>query len=85
MREWIPDLVVTDIGMPGQDGYSLLAAMRRDPTLHRIPGIALTAYATRDDRIRILGAGFQLHLTKPVDPTELVASVANVATMLGKL
>jgi CheY-like chemotaxis protein/anti-sigma regulatory factor (Ser/Thr protein kinase) len=85
MRDWVPDLVVTDIGMPGQDGYSLLAAMRRDAKLSRVPGIALTAYASRDDRIRILAAGFQLHLAKPVDPTELVASVANVAMVLGKL
>jgi CheY-like chemotaxis protein len=86
MRRWIPDLVVSDIGMPEQDGYALLAAMRRTGReLARIPAIALTAYATRDDRLRILAAGFQMHVTKPIDPVELVASVANVAKMLGKL
>ena len=47
--------------------------------------IALTAYATREDRLRILGAGFQLHLTKPIDAEELIASVVNVATTLGKI
>jgi CheY-like chemotaxis protein len=57
--------------------------MRRIPGLTNVPAIALSAYATRDDRIRILAAGFQLHLTKPVDDEELIASV-NVATMLGR-
>jgi PAS domain S-box-containing protein len=86
MRVWRPDLVVSDIGMPGEDGYALLAAMRaNERELGRIPAIALTAYATRNDRIRILGAGFQLHVTKPIDPVELIASVANVLTVLGKL
>jgi CheY-like chemotaxis protein len=86
MRVWLPDLVVSDIGMPGEDGYALLAAMRaNERELGRIPAIALTAYATRNDRIRILGAGFQLHVTKPIDPVELIASVANVLTVLGKL
>jgi len=84
LRAWVPDLVITDIGMPNRDGYALLAAMRRDPKLERVPAIALTAYATRDDRLRILGAGFQLHLTKPIDAEELVASVANVTTTFGK-
>ena len=85
LHAWIPDLVVCDIGMPERDGYSLLRAMRERSTLARVPAIALTAYATRDDRIRILGAGFQLHITKPIDPEELIASVVNVATMIGKL
>jgi PAS domain S-box-containing protein len=86
LRTWTPDLVVTDIGMPGTDGYALLAAMqRREAQLGRIPAIALTAFATRDDHVRILAAGFQLHVTKPVDPIELVTGVANVAKMIGKL
>jgi CheY-like chemotaxis protein len=85
LHAWIPDLVVCDIGMPERDGYSLLRAMRERSALARVPAIALTAYATRDDRIRILGAGFQLHITKPIDPEELIASVVNVATMIGKL
>jgi CheY-like chemotaxis protein len=85
MRDWTPDLVVSDIGMPGEDGYALLAAMRKsDGNLGRIPVIALTAYGTRDDRIRILAAGFQMHITKPIDPMELIAGVANIANTLGK-
>ena len=86
MGLWKPDLVVTDIGMPGTDGYALLAAMqRREARLGRIPVIALTAFATRDDHVRILAAGFQLHVTKPIDPMELVNAIANVAKMVGKL
>ncbi|MEO6027100.1 MAG: response regulator, partial [Candidatus Binatia bacterium] len=82
--QWKPDLVVTDIGMPEQDGHSLLQAMRREPELARIPAIALTAYTTREDRLRILGAGFLLHLAKPVDADELLASAATVMATLAK-
>lgn len=86
LRRWIPDLVVSDIGMPGADGYALLAAMRENvQELGRIPAIALTAYATRNDRIRILAAGFQMHITKPIDPMELIVGVASVLKVLGKL
>jgi len=84
LKQWKPDLVVTDIGMPEQDGLSLLQAMRREPELARIPAIALTAYATREDRLRILGAGFLLHLAKPVDADELVASAATVMATFAK-
>ncbi len=85
LSHWLPDLVVCDLGMPGQDGYALLAEMRRrGDDLARIPVIALTAYATRDDRVRILAAGFQMHLTKPIDPMEVVTGVANVARSVGK-
>jgi CheY-like chemotaxis protein len=78
LQGWLPDLILSDIGMPDHDGYRLRAALRQIPGREHVPVIALTAYATRDDRIRILGAGFELHLTKPVDAEELVASVANV-------
>jgi PAS domain S-box-containing protein len=86
MGRWTPDLVITDIGMPGTDGYALLAAMQqREASLRRIPAIALTAFARREDHVRILKAGFQLHVTKPIDPLELVNAIANVARMIGKL
>jgi PAS domain S-box-containing protein len=79
LQEWLPQLIVTDIGMPGEDGFALLAKIRAGTgRAARVPAIALTAYATRDDRLRVLGAGFQLHLSKPIDPAELVAGVANV-------
>ena len=83
---WRPDVMVTDIGMPGEDGYALLAKMdaRRDE-LGWIPVIALTAYATTDDRVRLLAAGFQMHIAKPIEAAELVAGVANVARTAGKL
>ena len=83
LREWLPEVIVTDIGMPGEDGYALLAKIRSgDGKAARVPAIALTAYATRDDRLRTLAAGFQLHMSKPIDAAELVASVANVVQTL---
>jgi CheY-like chemotaxis protein len=85
LSRWLPDLVVCDIGMPGEDGYALVAEMRRrGDELARIPMIALTAYATRDDRVRILAAGFQMHVTKPIDPLEVVTGIANVARSVRK-
>jgi PAS domain S-box-containing protein len=77
---WRPHLVVTDIGMPDEDGYVMLATLRESADGHAgIPAVALTAYASRDDRIRLLNAGFQAHLAKPVDPIELVTVVASLA------
>jgi signal transduction histidine kinase len=86
LARWKPDVAVTDIGMPGEDGYTLLAKMhgRRDE-FGNIPVIALTAYATTDDRVRLLAAGFQMHIAKPIEPAELVAGVANVARKIGRL
>lgn len=70
------DLLVSDIGMPDMDGYSLIAAIRAQ-VAHaggQIPAIALTAYASVDDRARTLAAGFDMHIAKPVMPYELVAA-----------
>jgi len=79
LGRWRPDVVVTDIGMPGEDGYALVTWLKaaRDGTCP--PAVALTAYASREDRVRLLSAGFQAHVAKPVDPDELVAVVASVA------
>ena len=76
-----PDVVVTDIGMPGEDGYSLIRRLRARPAESggRTPAIALTAYARPDDRTRALRSGFQMHIAKPVDPAELIAAVASIA------
>jgi CheY-like chemotaxis protein len=69
--------LVTDIGMPGRDGYDLIAAFRAMSPNHRlVPAIAVTAMTTQEDRARALAAGFQMHLPKPIDPTELAALVA---------
>ncbi|MBD2078678.1 hybrid sensor histidine kinase/response regulator [Leptolyngbya sp. FACHB-17] len=74
-------LLISDIGMPDEDGYRLLHRIRALPTEQggRIPAVALTAYARTQDRTAALLAGFQSHLAKPVEPAELVAVVANLA------
>ena len=78
-RAWKPDLLVSDIGMPNEDGYNLIKKLRklRMKLAREIPAIALTAYATDDDRERTLAAGFQLHVAKPIEPKELVRSIAS--------
>ncbi len=75
------DILVSDIGLPSEDGYSLLRRVRELPADEggRIPAIALTAYASGDDRARALAAGFEAHVTKPVEPQELAAAVAELA------
>ena len=87
LARWLPDIVVSDIGMPVQDGYVLLSEIRARESQYgrRIPAVALTAYATQDDRVRVLTAGFQMHVPKPIDPAELTAAVASVARTIGKL
>ncbi len=78
---WQPDIVVSDIAMPGEDGYSLIRKIRlRTPQRGgTVPAVALTAYAKIEDRVSILAAGFQMYLSKPADPTELVAVVNSLA------
>ncbi|HWQ33547.1 MAG TPA: response regulator [Blastocatellia bacterium] len=74
---WLPDVLVSDIGLPNEDGYSLITKVRRLPSGKggRIPAIALTAHAQSQDRIRALSSGFQLHVPKPVEPAELAAAI----------
>jgi signal transduction histidine kinase len=75
-----PDVVISDIAMPGGDGYQFIRALRvREDPANKIPVIALTAYTGTDDRIGMLGAGFQMHVPKPVDPVELVSAIATLA------
>ena len=77
-----PQLIVSDIGMPGEDGYSLIARVREHPTpiIAALPAIALTAYARAEDRVRALRAGFHTHVPKPIEPSELVAVIATLST-----
>jgi PAS domain S-box-containing protein len=77
-----PDVVVSDLGMPGEDGYSLIRRIRRlpDDELARVPALALTAYAHAGDLQLALAAGFGAYLPKPVEPAELVTAVARLAT-----
>jgi CheY-like chemotaxis protein len=73
-----PDLLVSDIEMPDEDGYSLIRKVRALAEAPRIPAIALTAHARPADRLRALSAGYQMHIPKPAEPAELVMAIANL-------
>lgn len=77
----LPDLLVSDIGLPGASGHDLVRDIRarRPEDGGRIPAVALTAYAQAEDRQRALGAGFDLHVPKPIEPSELLAALAILA------
>ncbi|HYG75705.1 MAG TPA: response regulator [Planctomycetota bacterium] len=79
-----PDVLVSDIGMPVEDGYSLIQRVRKHDMCAHIPAIAVTAYAREEDRDRALQAGFQMHLSKPVEPADLIAKVAMLGGRLSK-
>jgi CheY-like chemotaxis protein len=78
---WKADLLVSDIGMPNEDGYALIRKVRAlEPELGgAMPAIALTAFAGVADRSRALSAGFQKHISKPVEPLDLVRIIARLA------
>jgi PAS domain S-box-containing protein len=81
----VPDVIVSDVAMPDQDGYDFMKRVRQmQSPMSSVPAAALTALARVADRRRALLAGFQTHLTKPVDPSELVATVASLAGRTGK-
>jgi CheY-like chemotaxis protein len=76
-----PDIVVSDIGMPGEDGYALIRSIRQQDErtgAERLPCVAVTAYARDDDRMRALAAGYDRHVTKPVDPAVLLHAIADL-------
>ena len=79
-REWSPDVLVSDIGMPNEDGYSLIRRVREleSSGSREIPAVALTAYATDEDRSQALSAGFQVHVSKPIEPESFVSCLASV-------
>jgi CheY-like chemotaxis protein len=81
LDEWRPDALVSDIGMPGEDGYDLLRKIRaREPERgRRLPALALTAYARTEDARRAYAAGYQMHIPKPVEPDLLAAAVGSLA------
>src|SRR5262249_14672832 len=85
-EEWQPELLISDIEMPEADGYQLIRKLREIESQRerRIPAIALTAYARTTDRLRSLSAGFQMHVTKPVDPAELLTIVASLTGRLNR-
>ena len=75
-----PDVIVSDIGMPDRDGYQLMRSIRNLPPERggRTPAVALTAFARSEDRTRALLAGYQVHITKPLEPIELVVTLASL-------
>jgi CheY-like chemotaxis protein len=83
-ERWHPQIIVADLEMPGDDGYSLVQKLQASAGPGPRPlAIAVTAYARREDRLRALAAGFQSHVPKPVDPAEIVAAVANLLGRAG--
>jgi signal transduction histidine kinase/CheY-like chemotaxis protein len=81
VRSRRPDVIVSDIGMPGRDGYQLIRDVRALTAAEggRTPAIALTAFARSEDRTRAMLAGYQVHISKPIEPQELVASIKSLA------
>jgi signal transduction histidine kinase len=83
----MPDVLVSDIGMPSEDGFDLISKVRAMGPERggKIPAIALTAYARDEDRARVLAAGFQRHVAKPVEPSSLAHAVASLARPAAKV
>ena len=80
--EWFrPHVLVSDLAMPGEDGYSLIEKLRAlaNTSQNVIPAIALTSYVRVEDRTRALAAGFNVFVPKPVQPNELITAIANLA------
>jgi CheY-like chemotaxis protein len=80
LQQFRPDVLVSDISMPEQNGYELMATVRkmRPEEGGSVPAVALTAFARSEDRLRALAAGFQAHVPKPVEPSELALVVASL-------
>jgi PAS domain S-box-containing protein len=82
LEEDSPDVLVSDIGMPGEDGYSLIKRIREsdNASYRRIPAVALTAFARTEDRFRALQAGYNMHVPKPVEPAELALVISRLVS-----
>ncbi len=80
VEEWEPDVIVSDIEMPGEDGYTLIRKLRAKEAEQggRLPAVALTAHARVEDRMRALSSGYQMHVPKPVEPAELAIVIASL-------
>jgi CheY-like chemotaxis protein len=81
LLQWYkPDVLVSDLAMPDEDGYALLSQIRALDAEHgkQIPAVALTAYVRVEDRTRALSAGFNMFVPKPVEPQELITAIANL-------
>ena len=87
LNQWEPDVIVSDIEMPDEDGYELIRKVRRAEAstgARAIPAVALTAYARVEDRLRALSAGYQMHIAKPAEPAELAIVIASLAGGIGQ-
>jgi CheY-like chemotaxis protein len=78
MARWRPDVLISDVEMPGEDGYALIERVRALGTDAGgdVPAVAVTAYGRVEDRVRLLAAGYTMHVAKPVEPAELVTVLA---------
>jgi PAS domain S-box-containing protein len=83
LKSETPDVLISDIAMPNEDGYQLLAKIRAFNLEHGrfLPALAITAYAREEDRVQALASGFQAYLAKPIELSELITAVANVAAL----
>jgi CheY-like chemotaxis protein len=81
LAEWRPDVILSDIAMPEEDGYSFIGKVRSLPRDQggETPAAALTAYARDEDRLQALAAGYQMHIAKPIGASQLVTMVAKLA------
>ena len=81
----VPDVLIADLGMPTIDGFALIERIRhhQNAAVQDLPAAALTAFARSDDRIKALRAGFDIHLAKPIEPAELMTTVAALASRSG--
>ena len=81
LADQVPDVLLSDIGMPDHDGYELIQRVRELPDEEggSMPAVAVTAFARADDRDRALSSGFQMHMAKPVDPLALLSAIERLA------
>jgi CheY-like chemotaxis protein len=80
---FVPDVLVSDVGMADTDGFELIRSIRKleSPLLRSLPAIAVTAYANAEDRVKALVAGYQNHIPKPVDSAALAAAIAQLVVV----
>ena len=79
LAEWMPDVMLCDVGLPDDDGYNLLKRIRELPQTKQVPAIALTAFSSEDDKAKALAAGFRTHMSKPLQPELLLREISAAA------
>lgn len=84
ISQWMPDLLISDLNMPEEDGFSLIKSIRANPATCALPAVALTGHAEDDARVRALESGFQLRITKPVDVAAFVLAIVGLLVPAGR-